>query len=117
MHFTGTVYRNPYWPTFPLLEITQGCTHNKCKFCTMYRDVPFRMSPMEHIEEDLQEIASIAPNATTRISVELITFLNLFFSIAISPKLPHIQIRLYVTSCSFQHIVSITRQQTPNAES
>ena len=65
MHFTGTVYRNPYWPTFPLLEITQGCTHNKCKFCTMYRDVPFRMSPMEWIEEDLQEIAEIAPNATT----------------------------------------------------
>ena len=65
MHFTGTVYRNPYWPTFPLLEITQGCTHNKCKFCTMYRDVPFKMSPMEWIEEDLQEIASIAPNATT----------------------------------------------------
>lgn len=50
---------------FPLLEITQGCTHNKCKFCTMYRDVPFKMSPMEWIEEDLQEIASIAPNATT----------------------------------------------------
>ena len=20
MHFTGTVYRNPYWPTRPLLE-------------------------------------------------------------------------------------------------
>lgn len=65
MHFTGTVYRNLYWPTFPLLEITQGCTHNKCKFCTMYRDVPFKMSPMEWIEGDLQEIASIAPNATT----------------------------------------------------
>ncbi|WP_407386469.1 radical SAM protein [Ruminococcus sp.] len=65
MHFTGTVYRNPYWPTFPLLEITQGCTHNKCKFCTMYRDVPFRMSPMEWIEEDLREIAEIAPDTTT----------------------------------------------------
>lgn len=65
MHFTGTVYRNPYWPTFPLLEITQGCTHNKCKFCTMYRDVLFRMSPIEHIEEDLQEIAAIKPDATT----------------------------------------------------
>lgn len=65
MHFTGTVYRNPYWPTFPLLEITQGCTHNKCKFCTMYRDVPFRMSPMEWIEEDLREIAEIAPDVTT----------------------------------------------------
>ena len=31
----------------------------------MYRGVDFRMQPMEWIEEDLQEIASIAPNATT----------------------------------------------------
>ncbi len=65
MHFTDTVYRNPYWPTFPLLQITQGCTHNRCKFCTMYRDVPFRMQPMEWIEEDLQELREIAPDATT----------------------------------------------------
>jgi len=65
MHFTGTVYRNPYWETFPLLQITHGCTHNKCKFCTMYRDVTFKVQPMEWIEQDLQEIARIAPNATT----------------------------------------------------
>ena len=65
MHFTGTVYRNPYWPTWPLLEITQGCTHNRCKFCTMYRDVPFRMSPMEWIEEDLRELSQTDPDATT----------------------------------------------------
>ena len=65
MHFTGTIYRNPYWPTYPLLEITQGCTHNRCKFCTMYRDVPFRMSPMEWIEEDLREIVQYDPHAKT----------------------------------------------------
>ena len=65
MHFTGTVYRNPYWPTWPLLEITQGCTHNKCKFCTMYRDVPFKISPMEWIEEDLKELAAMDPHAKT----------------------------------------------------
>ena len=65
MHFTGTVYRNPYWPTWPLLEITQGCTHNRCKFCTMYKDVSFRMSPMEWIEEDLQELAQTDPDAAT----------------------------------------------------
>ena len=65
MHFTGTVYRNPYWPTWLLLEITQGCTHNRCKFCTMYKDVSFRMSPMEWIEEDLRELAQNDPDATT----------------------------------------------------
>lgn len=65
MHFTGTVYRNPYWPTWPLLEITQGCTHNSCKFCTMYKAVQFRMSPMEWIEADLQELAKTDPDART----------------------------------------------------
>ncbi len=65
MHFTDTVYRNPYWPTFPLLQITQGCTHNSCKFCTMYKDVSFRMQPKEWIEEDLKEIAAVEPGAKT----------------------------------------------------
>ena len=65
MHFTGTVYRNPYWPVFPLLQVTQGCTHNRCKFCTMYKDVSFAMQPLEWIEEDLQELASIVPHAKT----------------------------------------------------
>ncbi|MDO4861606.1 MAG: radical SAM protein [Eubacteriales bacterium] len=65
MHFTDTVYRNPYWPTFPLLQITQGCTHNSCKFCTMYKGVPFRLQPMEWIEEDLRELAACVPDAKT----------------------------------------------------
>lgn len=65
MHFTDTVYRNPYWPTFPLLQITQGCTHNSCKFCTMYKGVPFKLQPMEWIEEDLRELAAIVPDAKT----------------------------------------------------
>ncbi len=65
MHFTEPVYRNPYWPTYPLLQITQGCTHNRCKFCSMYKGVQFRLQPMEYIEEDLKEIAEIVPNART----------------------------------------------------
>lgn len=65
MHFTDTVYRNPYWPTFPLLQITQGCTHNRCKFCTMYKGVSFRLQPLEWIEEDLREIAEVMPDAKT----------------------------------------------------
>lgn len=62
MHYTGTVYRNPYEPPSPLLEITQGCSHNKCKFCNMYSGVKFQPSPMEWIEEDIKEIASFYPN-------------------------------------------------------
>ncbi|MBQ1266980.1 MAG: radical SAM protein [Proteobacteria bacterium] len=65
MHFTEPVYRNPYWPTHPLLQVTQGCTHNKCKFCTMYKDNRFCMQPMEWIEDDLKELSRTTPDART----------------------------------------------------
>ena len=57
MHYTGTIWRPPYEASSLLLEVTAGCTHHKCKFCTLYNDLPFkfRMSPFEDIESDLQE--------------------------------------------------------------
>ena len=57
MHYTGTIWRPPYEASSLLLEVTAGCTHHKCKFCTLYHDLPFkfRMSPLEDIESDLQE--------------------------------------------------------------
>lgn len=56
MHYTGQVYRHPIEANTPLLEVTAGCSHNKCSFCTMYRETPFQVSPYSHIEEDLQEL-------------------------------------------------------------
>ena len=57
MHYTGTIWRPPYEADSLLLEVTAGCTHHGCKFCTLYNDLPFRfrMSPLEDIEGDLQE--------------------------------------------------------------
>lgn len=57
MHYTGTIWRPPYEAASLLLEVTAGCTHHKCKFCTLYDDLPFsfRMSPLEDVEQDLKE--------------------------------------------------------------
>lgn len=65
MHFTEPVYRHPYWPTWPLIEVTRGCSHSRCEFCTMYDGVAFGVQPMEVIEEDLSEIAREIPHAKT----------------------------------------------------
>lgn len=59
MHYTGTIWRPPYEAYSALIQVTAGCTHHKCKFCTLYEDVPFkfRMSPLAEVEEDLKEIS------------------------------------------------------------
>ena len=55
MNYTGPVYRPPYEADSLLLQVTVGCAHNKCTFCTMYRSVQFSVEPFEQIENDLQE--------------------------------------------------------------
>lgn len=66
MHYTGTIWRPPYEAWSALLQVTAGCTHHSCKFCTLYEDLPFkfRMSPISEIEEDLKEISRTAPNVS-----------------------------------------------------
>ena len=64
MHYTGTIYRPPFEARSLLLQVTTGCSHNKCSFCTMYRDEPFRMEPLDQIEEDLVEARQYVPNVT-----------------------------------------------------
>ena len=57
MHYTGTIWRPPYEADSLILEATAGCTHHRCKFCTLYEELPFkfRMAKLEHIKQDLIE--------------------------------------------------------------
>ena len=57
MHYTGTIWRPPYEAESLLLEVSAGCTHHRCKFCTLYHDLPFsfKKTPLSVIEEDLNE--------------------------------------------------------------
>ena len=56
MHQTGQIYRPPSEASVQRLEVTIGCSHNKCSFCTMYRKTPFRVAPLEDVEMDLKEL-------------------------------------------------------------
>ena len=63
LHFTGTVLRPPHEALSVLLQVTVGCTHHACKFCGLYGDLRFRVSPMAEIDADLQIIARWQPRA------------------------------------------------------
>ena len=60
MKYTGNVYRPPFEAHSLLLQVTQGCSHNQCAFCTMYRGVPYQAETMEQIEKDLREASAYA---------------------------------------------------------
>ena len=73
MHYTGTIWRPPYEASSLLLEATAGCTHHRCKFCTLYNDLPFRfrMSPLADVESDLQEAQLLSTDPIALLTARL----------------------------------------------
>lgn len=55
MKYTQPVFRPPFEANSLLLQVTVGCSHNKCTFCSMYKDVCFQVEQIEQIEKDLLE--------------------------------------------------------------
>jgi len=96
MHYTGTIWRPPYEASSLLLEVTAGCTHHQCKFCTLYEELPFkfRMSPMEDIETDLKETKAMCKfRKNSKISRVFLTGANPF--VLSFEKLMELSVRIH----------------------
>lgn len=53
MDYQGTVIRPPSEADSIILQVTCGCSHNRCTFCGAYRDQTFRIKSDEIIDADL----------------------------------------------------------------
>ncbi|ABI67780.1 radical SAM protein [Syntrophomonas wolfei] len=54
MRYEGMVYRPPSEAQSLIIQATIGCPHNRCTFCSLYKNTKFRIRPVEEIKEDLR---------------------------------------------------------------
>jgi len=61
MEYEGIVIRPPSEAESLILQVTLGCSHNKCTFCPTYKGRRFRIKDWETIKREIDEVAPYGP--------------------------------------------------------
>lgn len=57
MRYTDRLFRPPAEAGSLIFQVALGCPHNRCRFCAMYKGVPYRIRPLQEV---LAEFAAAA---------------------------------------------------------
>lgn len=58
MKYEGMIYRPPSEAESLILQVTVGCSYNRCTFCSAYQGKSFRIKSVEEVKEDIDEVSS-----------------------------------------------------------
>lgn len=56
MQTTHKIIRPPFEARSKYIEVTGGCSHNGCKYCNYYENIPFKISSDEKIIKELEKL-------------------------------------------------------------
>lgn len=57
MHYDEQNYRLPTESRTPMIQVTHGCSYNKCHYCILYYKTPFAMADIDEIRADIRTLA------------------------------------------------------------
>jgi len=66
MHYDLPLYRPPSEADSLILQITLGCAHNRCTFCSMYRGKRFTARRIEQVEQEIAAARQALGGGTVR---------------------------------------------------
>ncbi len=61
MEYEGIVIRPPSEAESLILQVTLGCSHNRCTFCPTYKGRRFQIKGLDRIKEEIDEMAPCGP--------------------------------------------------------
>ena len=61
MKYVGSVYRPPSEARSLIVQVTYGCSHNTCAFCSMYKEKRFSIRALDEVLADFQEARRLYP--------------------------------------------------------
>ena len=61
MKYEGAIYRPPSEANSLILQVTVGCSYNRCTFCHSFQGKEFRIKSLEEIKEDINEVSVYGP--------------------------------------------------------
>ena len=62
MRYYGSVYRPPSEARSLIVQVTYGCSHNTCAFCSMYKEKRFALRPLDEVLEDFRIARQVYPH-------------------------------------------------------
>jgi radical SAM superfamily enzyme YgiQ (UPF0313 family) len=67
MFYEPPVFRPPSEAESLILQVTIGCSHNRCTFCSMYRGKRFRAKKLEDVQAEIAEARAVLGPTVRRV--------------------------------------------------
>lgn len=56
MEYEGQICRAPMERSSYMLPVSVGCAYNRCRFCTLFKHVQYRLLPLDQIRQELERV-------------------------------------------------------------